>query len=102
MGSWSLGRCCNQRPMALLGSGRAGDDRAAQSSSGTIRLLVAEVAEVEMLCLGNSNQHKISNSGWEIFLRRTGVEESFTLTVAFNNLGDTDILLGHLSVQHHC
>ena len=29
VGSWSLGRCCNQRPMALLGSGRAGDDRAA-------------------------------------------------------------------------
>ena len=41
----------------------------AQSSSGTIRLLL------EMLCLGNSNQHKISNSGWEIFLRRTGVAE---------------------------
>ena len=41
----------------------------AQSSSGTIRLLL------EMLCLGNSNQHKISNSRWEIFLRRTGVAE---------------------------
>ena len=26
---------------------------------------------------------------------------SFTLTVAFNNLGDTDVLLGQLSVQHH-